>query len=107
MARENDRAPTPMPVLTEVQRVEAQCDERHRHYSKRHNKTERRMQQLFGDDDTKTPGLLYSIEKNQAALKDDVAAVKTEVQGLKLKLAVITSVIMILVQLGYHFISKV
>ena len=100
------RTNTPAPFQTEVQRVEAQCDERHQVYSTQLNKANGRLQQLFGDSDTKTPGLLHSIQKGQEDLSIGLSEVKKKVQGLEVKLAIITSVIMVIVQVVYHYVSK-
>lgn len=105
MARDRTITPVPTP-FTELQRVEAQCDDRHHVYSRHHAKANGRLQQLFGDDDTKTPGLLNALQKGQEELSTGLKEVKKKVHGLEFKLAGISSLVMILVQIAYHFATK-
>lgn len=85
---------TPTPIWRhEADRIEAQCDDRHQTYSNRLNRIEARQQQLYGDPETRTPGVLKHLQDGIAENKLIGLSTKKEIQGLKLKLAALMALI--------------
>ena len=90
----------------EMDRMQASCDARHGDYSVRLSRLERRSQLLFGDDDSRTPGILGQIREGQSENKAIAISVKKKVTGLEIKLAGIVAVLQIVMAVAMHFITK-
>lgn len=87
--------PQALPVWkTELDRVETQCDKRHAEKSRHINKIKGRQQQLFGDESTKTPGILHDM-------RGDISDMKKSLSGVVVKQAVLVAILTLLVNAAF------